>query len=165
MKGKEDLFSRQQFICVCVFVPPSSMLHISQLCEELKGIKSTLSAPISSLRFLPHTHTHTNLSPPRSLCSLHLISLSLSLSLPPPPRLVPRSQHSFLCLTCEHHNRTNDVPLFSHTSALCPLVLLVGNRPWWRFFLCVCFFSGGVHFLCVAVDDGCACRGRQRGRK
>ena len=146
MKGKEDLFSRQQFICVCVFVPPSSVLQISQLCEELRGVESSLSAPISSLRFVPpihtHTHTHSQICLPRalSLCSPHLISPSLILlpsllpSFPPSlQRLVPRSQHSSLCLNCEHHNRTNDVRLLCRTSALCPLVLLLGYRPGWRF--------------------------------
>lgn len=100
MKRKEDLFSRQQFICVCVFVPPSSVLQISQLCEELKGADSTLSAPISSLRFVHSashtpihthtytqelTHTHTNLS--------HFVlftwSFSLSLILIPSPPVFP----------------------------------------------------------------------------
>lgn len=152
MKGKEDLFSRQQFICVCVFVPPSSVLHISQLCVELKGVESTLSAPISSLRFVPppppytHTCTHTNLSPSRSLTLFLSLDLSPSLlpSFPPPlKRIVPRSQHSSLCLNCEHHNRTNDVLLLCHTSTLCPLVLLLSNRPGWR------FFEGGWFISCA----------------
>lgn len=106
MKRKEDLFSRQQFICVCVFVPPSSVLQISQLCEELKGVESTLSVPISSLRFVPpiHTRTCTQICLPcaLSLCSLHSVSLSLILPHSPLPsfppslqRLVPCSQHSF----------------------------------------------------------------------
>lgn len=76
MKGKEDLFSRQQFICVGVFVPPSSVLQISQLCEELKGVESTLSTPVSSLRSPPpltHTVTHRQNYLPHtlSLCSLY----------------------------------------------------------------------------------------------
>lgn len=125
-RGRKTCSQDSNFICVCVFVPPSSVLQISQLCEELKGVESTLSAPISSLRFVPpyihtdtHMHTLTNLSPSRSFTLFSSLDLSLSLSssfpslLPsfPPslPRLVPHSQHSFLCLNCEHHNRANYV--------------------------------------------------------
>lgn len=100
MKGEEDMFSRQQFICVCVFVPPSSVLQISQLCEELKGVESILGAPISSLRSPPLSiYAHTNLSPS---CSLHLISLfpSHPPSLSPPvfPTLSPETRSSLSTL-------------------------------------------------------------------
>lgn len=163
------MFSRQQFICVCVFVPPSSALQISQLCEELKGVESTLSVPISSLSPPQHTHTHRNLS---LLCSLTLFSsLGLPLSHPPSSHLsLPLSRDLALnapsSLNCEHHNSSNCVPLLCHTNALCPLVLLRGkNRP------CFCFFffpagigDGRVRFILLpwAVDDGYACRGGQR---
>lgn len=81
MKGKEDLFSRQQFICVYVFVPPSSVLQIFQLCEKLKGVESTLSAPISSLRFVPPTYTQTATHRQNSLSHFVLSTFSLSVSL------------------------------------------------------------------------------------
>lgn len=147
MKRKEDLFSRQQFICVCVFVPPSSVLQISQLCEELKGVESTLSVPISSLRFVPpiHTPTHAHAHKSASLVLSHFVlftrSPSLSSSLTLLSHLsLPLSRDSFLALNtpfslnCEHHNRTNDVPLLCHISALCPLVLCQGSGPVWRVF-------------------------------
>ncbi len=87
-RGKKTCSQDSNFVCVCVFVPPSSVLQISQLCEELKGVESTLSAPISSLRFVPliytqtHTYTHSQICLPcaLSLCSPHLISPSLSFS-------------------------------------------------------------------------------------
>lgn len=139
-------------------MPPSSALQISQLCEELKGVESTLSVPISSLSPPQHIHTHTQicLSCALSLCSLHSVSLSLIL---PPPISLPLSRDSFLALNapsslnCEHHNRTNHVPLLCHTNALCPLVLLRGkNRPCFFFF----FLSGGnrgwegaLHFVAL----------------
>lgn len=96
MKGEEDLFSRQQFICVCVFVPPSSVLQISQLCEELKGVESTLNTSISYLRY---TLAHTNLSPSHTLTVLFTWSLFLSSSFPLSSRLShPLSRDSFLAL-------------------------------------------------------------------
>lgn len=146
-RGRKTCSQDSNFICVCVFVPPSSVLQISQLHVELKGVESTLSAPISSLRLVSpiytqtHMYTLTNMSPSCSFTLFSLLDLSLSLILLPSlpsfpsslPRLIPRSQHSFLCLSCEHHTRTNDVLLLCRTSTLCPLVLLLGNRPGWRF--------------------------------
>lgn len=110
MKGMENLFSRQPFICVCVFVPPGSVLQISQLCETLTRVEST--------RFLRQIlcgeHTPLRRVFFTLLSSLDLSSLSLSSCLPlslqghstPPPSPSPS-----LCLNGEHHSRTNDAPL------------------------------------------------------
>lgn len=99
----ENLFSRQPFICVCVFVPPGSVLQISQLCETLTRVEST-----RFLRQICVANTHRS-DVSFSLCCLHLISpLSLLLSSPQSPgTLHPPS----LCLNGEHHSRTNDAPL------------------------------------------------------
>lgn len=119
------------YLCLC---HPAQCFR-SRLCEQLKGVESTLNnSPISSLRLLPPIFTQKSVS--LSLCSLHLISPSLIL----PPFLTLNAL--FLSLNCEHHNRTSDVPLLCHASALCPLVLLLGNQPRRRFF-------GGFHFLCA----------------
>lgn len=100
MKGEEDLFSRQQFICVCVFVPPSSVLQISQLCAELKGVESTLNTPISYLRFVPPVHTRTHKSVSLSLFPSLDLSSSHPPSLSPPvfPTLSPETRSSLSTL-------------------------------------------------------------------
>lgn len=161
MKGKEDKFSRQQFICVCVLVAPSSVLQISQLCEELRGRESTLSAPISSLRFVPpismtHTHTHarTNLLPLRSL---HLICLSLRLCLPsfftvssPAfPTLSPETRSSLSTLLSLFKFETSQQNKWCSSTVpqKRPPVILLGNRHRW------CFLGGGFHFLSMDVDN------------
>lgn len=149
------------------------MLQISQLREELKGVESTLNAPISPLRFEPplrtdtQTHTLTNLIPSHSFTLFLSLDFPLILhssllpSFPPSlQRLVPRSQRSFLCLNCAHHNRTNDAPLLCHTSSLCPLVLLLGNRPEWHFYFI--FLKGGCGSFPVLCRCGCTCRQRRR---
>ncbi|MEQ2218542.1 hypothetical protein XENOCAPTIV_004718 [Xenoophorus captivus] len=126
MKRKEILFSRRQFICVCV--PPISVLQISQLCA--------LNAPISSQICPPHIyiHSHPNPSPPLSL-----------------QRLIHRSQHSFLCLNCAHHNRINDVPQLCNTSTVRPLVLFARQPTHILSF----YEGGGFHFLhCEVLYDG-----------
>lgn len=67
------LSSRQQSVFVGVFVPPSSVLHISQPCEQQKEQKE-LCAPAPSFPLVPSSHL---LSP-----SPHSLSLSFS-SFPP----------------------------------------------------------------------------------
>lgn len=144
MKGKEDLFSRQPFICVCVFVPPSSVLQISQLREELKGVESVLNAPLSSLRFVPphthmhtqsHTHMYTNLSPLHSLTLGSSLDLSLSLCFPSClPTRSPETLSSLSTLLSLFKLWTSQAEqmMFVYCT-LCPLVLLLGNRPGWLF--------------------------------
>lgn len=61
------LSSRQQSVFVGVFVPPSSVLHISQPCEQQKEQKE-LCAPALSFPLVPSSHL---LSP-----SPHSLSLS-----------------------------------------------------------------------------------------
>lgn len=152
------------FVCLC---------HPAQCFRSLNCVRSwreqiALSAllfPLSDLctppPILPYTltHIHRNSHTRTQICLTLFSSLGLSLSLSSsfplllsfPPSLqrpVPCSQHSFLCLNCEHHNRANDVSLLCHTCTLCPLVLCLGNRPGWQFFGEA---VGGGHFLCRAT--------------
>lgn len=115
MKGMENLFSRQQFICVCVFVPPGSVLQISQLCEMLKRVESTLTLPFP-LSDLCGEHTPLRRVFFTLLSSLDLSSLSSSPSLSSSLLLSspqsPGTLHTpFPCLNGEHHSRTNDASL------------------------------------------------------
>lgn len=151
------MFSRRQFICVCVFVPPSSVLQISLLCEELKGVESALNAPISTLRFLPPTHTYRH-------TSVSLSSLDLPLSHPFPPVFPtssPETPFSLSFFSVEIVHITTEQMMFLYCChTLGPLVLLLGNRPGWCFFnFNFLFFLVGVSYLWMT---GVHVEGRQK---
>lgn len=156
MRGKEDLFSRRQFICVCVFVPPSSVLQISQLCEELKGVESALNAPISTLRFVPPTYIYRH-------TSVSLSSLDLPLSHPFPPVFPtssPETPSSLSFFSVEIVHITTEQMMFLYCChTLGPLVLLLGNRPGWRFFKFYFIFSVRVSYSWMT---GVHVEGRQK---
>lgn len=102
-EGGGNLSSRQQFIFVGVFVPPSSMLHISHPCEQQKEQKE-LCAPAFSFPLVPSSHL---LSPSPPSVSVILSSTAG----------IPSSQ-SLSCLNYQHQKRLNDVFLLHSASEL-----------------------------------------------
>lgn len=140
MKGRKTTSQHSNlfvFVCLCHQLSASDLSTMWGADGSRKH--SMLPFPLSDMCPPPHTHAHTHKSV--SLYTVYLISPSLHL-----PSLSPETRSSLSTLLSLFKLWTSQQNKWcsSVASALCPLVLLLSNKPGWPFAV--------FNFLRMAVD-------------